>query len=298
MNPPALQTGPITARLFTDPACPWGYSANPALRKIEWRYRDQIEWRLVMIGLSEPGSEGMGISQAELASRYHVDLRDRFGMPFAVEPKVRRSTSSRACQAIVAARIFQPGSEWRTLRALQLLNFNSPLLLDDDEQLRAALSSVEGLQADRIIDSLDDQEVQDAYRTDWAETRTAADGPTHLQEKHANTPDGVRYTAPSIIFEAGPQRIEVGGFQPTAAYDAAVANLNPGLKRHGPPESPMDALALYPGGLSTQEVASIMTSGNDAIDRAAAERNLILLQGDRKVKRIEMGNDAIWIAAA
>ncbi len=44
----------ITARLFTDPSCPWGYSASPALRRIEWRYRDQIDWQLVTIGLSDP----------------------------------------------------------------------------------------------------------------------------------------------------------------------------------------------------------------------------------------------------
>jgi predicted DsbA family dithiol-disulfide isomerase len=297
MNPASKNQSPITARLFTDPACPYGYSASPALRTIEWRYRDQIEWQLVLIGLSEPGSKGMGLTQAELSSRYHVDLRQRYGMPFAIEPKIRRSTSSRACQAVVAARLIQRGSEWRTLRALQLLNFNTPLLLDDDEQLRAALSTVEGLPADRIVDSLDSHEVQDAYRTDWAEARTAADGPTHLMEKHANTPDGIRYTPPSIIFEAGLQRIEVGGFQPVEAYDVAVANLDPGLRRHGPPESPRDALALYPGGLTTQEVASIMTEGNDPIDKFAAEKQLILLLGDRQVKRIPMGNDALWIAA-
>ncbi len=296
MNATPPNPGPITARVFNDPACPFGYSASPALRAIEWRYRDQIEWQLVTITLSEPDKPGKDISTTE-AAEHQITLRERHGMPFAVEPKVRRSTTSRACQAIVASRLIQPGSEWRVLRALQLLNFNTPLLLDDDEQLRAALSSVEGLKADRIIDSLDSHEVQDAYRTDWAEARTAADGPTHFQEKHAESPDGIRYAAPSIIFESGLHRFEAGGFQSVEVYDTAIANLNPGLNRHAPPESPLEALVLYPGGLTTQEIAQIMTVGNDAPDRLEAERRLVCLLGERKVKRIAMGNDAIWLAA-
>jgi len=46
----------IEATLYTDAGCPWAYSANPALRVLEWRFRDQLSWRLVMIGLREdPG---------------------------------------------------------------------------------------------------------------------------------------------------------------------------------------------------------------------------------------------------
>jgi len=47
----------IEATLYTDAACPWAYSANPALRVLEWRYREQLSWRLVMIGLREEVSE-------------------------------------------------------------------------------------------------------------------------------------------------------------------------------------------------------------------------------------------------
>ena len=30
----------INATIYNDPACPWAYSENPALRVIEWRYGD------------------------------------------------------------------------------------------------------------------------------------------------------------------------------------------------------------------------------------------------------------------
>ncbi|HTU14187.1 MAG TPA: hypothetical protein VMF31_03225 [Solirubrobacterales bacterium] len=296
MNEKQATSGRITARLFTDPSCPFGYSASPALRTIEWRYRDQIDWRLVMIGLSGPEPASHGMSTSTIAG-YWIDLRDRHGMPFLVEPKIRDNTSARACQAIVAARLIQPGSEWRTLRALQLLQFNSPLLLDDDEQLRAALGSVDGLDADRIIDSLDSDEVQDAYQADFEETRTAADGPTQLQGKSASSPSGERYTAPSIIFEAGLLRLEAGGFQTIEAYDVIIANLDPTLKRAEPAESPLDALVLYPSGLTTQEIAAIMAPHNTVPDRTATERRLVELQGAGEVKRVTMGDDALWFAA-
>ena len=43
----------ISATLYSDPACPWAYSENPSLRVIEWRYGSQLQWRLVLVGLTE-----------------------------------------------------------------------------------------------------------------------------------------------------------------------------------------------------------------------------------------------------
>src|SRR5436853_414000 len=48
---------PIRVTLYNDAGCPWGYSANPALRVLEWRYGAQLEWRLVLIGLTEAAQE-------------------------------------------------------------------------------------------------------------------------------------------------------------------------------------------------------------------------------------------------
>ncbi|HEU0194955.1 MAG TPA: hypothetical protein VFQ71_12195, partial [Gaiellales bacterium] len=46
-------SGSISATLYSDPACPWAYSEIPALRVLDWRYGDQLDWRLVVIGLTE-----------------------------------------------------------------------------------------------------------------------------------------------------------------------------------------------------------------------------------------------------
>ena len=285
----------IKALLFNDPSCPFGYSASPALRTLEWRYRDQIEWHLAVIGLSDENNP-VPFAPDEQADLY-FDFRERFGMPFAIEIKLRRYTSARACQVITAARLLYPGSEWRVLRTLQLLNFNTPLLLDDEAQLAEALGTVPGLDAGEVMAALDSPEVQSAYAEDHAHARTAAGGATHLQDKTASTETGQRFTAPSIVFEHEGRRIEVGGFQPVEAYDVVVANLDSSLDRKAPAEDPIEALGLYPAGLTTQEVAAIMAQGISRPDRTEAERQLVHLLGEQKVKRIPLGNDALWIKA-
>jgi len=286
----------IKALLFNDPSCPWGYSASPALRTLEWRYREQIEWHLAVIGLSDEANP-VPFTPA-VASDLYFEFRERFGMPFAIETKLRATTSARACQVITAARLLFPGSEWRALRTFQLLNFNSPLLLDDESQLEEALGTVPGMDASQVMAALDSPEVIEAYTEDYEHARSATGGATHLQSKTASVDGGgQRYTAPSVIFEEGDRRIEVGGFQPVEAYDVVIANLDPTLKRMEPAEDPLDALHLYPAGLTTQEVAAIMAEGMAPPDRTETERKLVHLLGEQKVQRVPLGNDALWVAS-
>jgi len=48
-----LLVQPITVRHFSDPGCPWAYSASPALATLRWRYGAQLDWKLTLIGLTE-----------------------------------------------------------------------------------------------------------------------------------------------------------------------------------------------------------------------------------------------------
>jgi predicted DsbA family dithiol-disulfide isomerase len=287
----------ITATLFSDPACPWAYSESPALRVIEWRYGDQLDWKLVLIGLTERSDQ--------YAQRGYTPLRGalgqlsfrRYGMPFAPEPKARLSATARACRAVIAARRQSPGSEWSVFRALQLANFNTGLVLEDDEGLREVIATVDGVDAGAVIAALDSDEVTAEYEADKALSRTAEGSATQLQGKGGNTDGAYRYTAPSIIFQTGDRQLEAGGFQPVEAYDVIIANLDPALTRQAPPETPEPLLARFGGGLTTQEVAACMTHGNDAVDRRAAETALIELVADGRAARTPVGDDAVWTAA-
>ena len=266
---------------------------------IEWRYGDQLDWRLVLVGLSEDVSRYAehGFTPLRMASSSLL-FRERYGMPFAPDPKPRLSASSRACRAVIAARLQWPGSEWRVFRALQLANFNTSLLFDDDEQVREALDAVPGVDADQIVALIDSPDVFAAYEQDKAETRTAAGSPTELQGKAGSSDGAVRYTAPSLLFETSDgRRLEAGGFQPVEAYDVVIVNLDPTLERKAPPEDPEALLQYFDFALTTQELAALMTDGNDRPDRQATEAALLALVYEGRAERHALGGDALWIAA-
>ena len=109
----------LSATHFSDPGCPWAYSASPALAVLRWRFGDAIDWRLATIGLTESGEqyERRGYTPARSARGY-LRFR-RYGMPFATAPRRRMAGTSRACRAIVATRLSDPANEYAVFRALQ-----------------------------------------------------------------------------------------------------------------------------------------------------------------------------------
>jgi predicted DsbA family dithiol-disulfide isomerase len=286
--------GSISVTMFSDAACPWAYAVSPSLRVLEWRYGRQLAWRLVVIGLTEQASQYVERGYTPLRGAQSQVRFRRYGMPFSPQPKERVSATARACRAVVAARLIQPGTEWRVFRALQLANFTTPLLLDDDEQITEVLRRLRGVDADAIVARLDDQAVSDAYERDRAEARTAAGSAAELQGKTAQTDGPVRFTAPSLIFERNGERLIAGGFQPVEAYDVLVANLNPGLDRQPAPDGPAPLLERFSDGLTTQEVAALLVNGNDPVDRLASENALLELVATGAATRTPLGDDALW----
>jgi 2-hydroxychromene-2-carboxylate isomerase len=286
----------IQATLFTDPACPWGYSANPAHRVLEWRYGDGLEWRLVMIGLREEPSTRPW--DAGRAAANHAYFRDHYGMPFGLTPKTRPAATGRGCRAVVAARLDDPGSEWQVVRALYFAQFTTALLLDDDAMIREALNAA-GLAGDAIVARLDDPDVAEAYERDRAETRSAAGTAAEAQGKTATSDGPVRYTAPSIIFERDGRQLVAGGWQPVMAYDVLIANLEPDLPRREPPETPLELLEYFPGGLTTAEAAAVLCPAPDYVaSMEGAEAALVKLVAAGEVTREPLGQDALWKPAA
>src|SRR3712207_5700801 len=97
---------------FSDPGCPFAYSALPSLTALRWRYGDQLAWRHVMIGLAESGEqyERRGYTPQRMSESqrpFH-----RHGMPFAGGPKPRMAGTSRACRLVIAVRRTAPEAEW------------------------------------------------------------------------------------------------------------------------------------------------------------------------------------------
>jgi protein-disulfide isomerase-like protein with CxxC motif len=282
----------ISVTHVSDPGCPWAYSAAPHHAVLQWRYGDQLDWRLALIGLAERSEDydARGYAPAS-GARGYLNFR-RYGMPFDTQPRERNIGTGRACRAIVAARLLDPALEILAFRALQLARFTTTTLFDTDDGIRAALAHLP--QADAILAAIDDPATEAAYQADREEVRTATGSPTEFQGKAANTDGAVRFTAPTLIFERDGRRLEAGGFQPLEAYDVVIANLDPSLERRPPAEDAVEVLGAFPYPLTTAEVAAVMAEHLAAPDLAAAEAALITATGDGLVSRRPVGDGSLW----
>lgn len=284
----------ISVTHMADPGCPWAYSALPAITALRWRYDEQLEWRVVMVGLAETTEqyERRGYSPGRMAQ---APLRfARFGMPFTLGPRSRVIATGRACRAVVAARLEREELAYLALRALHLAWFTTDLLLDENHAIAEALAREPELDAESIVARLDDPAVEEAYQRERAEVRSAAGSPSAVQHKTARTDGQERYTAPTVIFEAKGTRLEAGGHQPLEAYDVLLANLDPGLRREPAPDGPLPALERFPHGLTTREVATVLAPRNEEPDDQAATSALLDLVAERRATREPLGGDALW----
>ncbi|HEY3766257.1 MAG TPA: DsbA family protein [Gaiellales bacterium] len=291
---------PVHVTQYTDPSCPWAYSAEPFLRALEWRYGDGLVWRTVVIGLSEDtvARERAGVTPASRVAGWK-GYETRFGMPVSSVPRTRLISSGRACRAVKAAEHVAAGTGARLMRALRMAWFTSTLLLDTDAGIAAAAGAT-GLDGGTITAAIADPAVEDAYQRDRAEARGAAQtGQAAVaQDRAAVSADGARFTAPSLVFTRGSDRLVAGGWQPFDAYDLCIANLAPELPRRPAPE-PQQLLARYPGGLVTVEVAEVCRDRNDDRDPAATAAALAELEQAGAVWRSPIGDDAsLWSPVA
>jgi 2-hydroxychromene-2-carboxylate isomerase len=292
--------GVVEVTHYSDPGCPWAWSASPALAVLHWRYGHGLRWRLVTIGLTETGAEyeRRGYTGEGMARSFR-SFRGRLGMPFSVAPRTGPHGTGPMCRVVVAARRLAPEHEWAVFRALQLAQFTSTLDLEDPAALEQALSWLPDLDAAAIIAARTDPETEERYQADRAEARSAATGATEFQGKSATTPEGVvRFTAPSLVFTAADGRsLEAGGFQPLEAYDVGIANLDRTLERRGHADDVVEVLGAFPAGLATAEVAAVMAPHLREPDRDAAEDALIAAVASGAVHRRPFGNDALWTIA-
>jgi predicted DsbA family dithiol-disulfide isomerase len=264
---------------YTDPGCPWAYSAEPFRRRLAWLYRDQLEWQARMVGLAAAPSEyeDKGFTTARQAQAFKKISRDH-GMPIDTRERPRMAATMPACRAVVAARLHAPDRMRVLLRRLRVRHFSGELL-DEPATLEHAAHDA-GLDPAQLRAWMGDDDVQAALNADMAAAREPLPAARMLDEKLANWSGGKRYTCPSyeIVRRSDGVRIAVPGFQPFAVYDVIVANLVPDLERHEPPESVEDVLRWTRTPLATKEVAVVcdipFEEAREQLSRVAVERPL------------------------
>ena len=92
--------------------------------------------------------------------------------------------------------------------------------------------------------------------------------------------------------------LEAGGFQSFEAYDVLIANLDQSLSRRAPADDAAEVLQAFPDGLTTAEVALIMTQDKYTADLNKAEDSLIAAIDAESATRLPFGHDALWVPPA
>jgi len=270
---------------YTDPGCPWAYSAEPFRRRLSWLYGDRLEWRVPLVGLAESPDEYLdrGFTPERQAQAFATIAREH-RMPIDTAQRGRMAATVPACRAVVAARLRAPGHARRLLRCLRVRNFSGELL--DESQTIAGAARDAGLDPAQLEVWMREEEVEAALREDMAAAREPIAAARVLDHKLANWSGGRRYTCPSyeIVRMSDGVRIAVPGFQPWAVYDVVTANLVPGVDRRDPPASVEQVLEWTGTPLATQEVAVVCD-----IDFAKARERLGRVAEERHV-----GADGFW----
>ena len=270
---------------FSDPGCPWAWSAEPFRWRLQWLYAGALDWRVRMVVLSESTQDNVdsGLSPEMLAERTEQIARDH-RMPIDTRVRPRVGVTLPACRAIVAARVHSPRHAQPLLRALQIRNFSGEML-DERETIEGAARDV-GLDPEDLFRWESDTVVLEELAEDMRLARQPLAAARVLDHKLANWSGGRRYTCPSyeLCRKADDVRIAVPGFQPFAAYDVITANLVPAVDRRPDPTSVEEVLRWAGEPLATQEVAVVcdipFEEARAELGRVAVERH--------------MGADGLW----
>ena len=271
---------------FTDPLCPWAYSAEPFRRRLRWLYEGRIEWvpRMVVLADDAAAQAEKGFTPEKLRAGQRKIARDH-KMPIDTRLRPWVAGSRDACAAVVAARVHGEAHHSRALlRRLRVENFSGRQI--DERGVIDDAAREAGIEPEHLHAWEAEPASAQALADDVAAAREPRPAARVLDEKLANWSGGRRYTCPSYEIERLEDgvTIAVPGFQPFAVYDTILANLVPGMERREPPQSAREVLEWSAVPISTQEVAVML-----GVDFDEAREEL-----GRSAKLEPVGSDGFW----
>jgi predicted DsbA family dithiol-disulfide isomerase len=282
---------PVLIRHYTDPSCPFAFSAERQRLRLLWLYGDQIEWALHMVVLSETRRDDL---TPERVSEGRRRIQLLYGMPIDWRP-VQLGASAPACRAVVATRLHAPDRTAPLLRRLRVLTFAALDIEDPAVIDRAAGEAV--IEPAELRNWMADPEVEPAMRADMLASRSPSPASLAQDYKLGGPPEERRYTCPSyeLIRVTEPladwptaNRVDLPGYRPIEAYETAIANLAPELARRPDPDTVEDVLAWAGMPVATAEVAAVC-------DREVADVRADLA---RVATFLPVGGDGYWTLTA
>jgi predicted DsbA family dithiol-disulfide isomerase len=277
----------VQVRFYTDPACPWSWAAEPALRRLMWEFEGELEFVWVMGGL---GRSYEGANLLEVVSQWLVDAAAG-GMPN--DPRIWTEnpldSTYPACQAVKAAEEqgWQPG--YRYLRRLREGIMFERRKLDHAEALKAEAGPAH-LDRQRFEIDLYSEAITESFAADLDEVRDPPEEAREAGAIHRSSKGRERISFPSALFVGedgsrhgawGNDSVDVEKLR-QAALAAGANPVNEGSLE------PVEAIARF-GRCATRELEVLAER-----PRPIIEAELWTLARDWKLKPVPALTGTVW----
>jgi predicted DsbA family dithiol-disulfide isomerase len=282
-------TAVVGLRHFTDPTCPFAFSAERQRMRLLWLYGEQLDWTLHLVVLSR--EEGPPKDKYDLFAKGRRNLFEQYGMPMDWNLPEELGTSYAGCLAVAAAREHAPDACGPMLRALRV-RIMAGAQADAPKTLGAAAQDA-GLEWTAVQQWMEDPVVLERLQADMTAARSPSPASRAQDYKLGGPEDKRRYTCPSYelrrLTPHSPdwpvaERVDLPGYRPIEAYETALANLAPELSRRADPSDVAEVLEWAPNPLATAEVAAVCDTGITDVRPELA-----------RVARFEpVGSDGYW----
>ena len=235
--------GTVHASYYTDPACPWSWALEPALRRLEVEFGASVRITYVMGGLARE----FGPAEPLLAE--WLAAAERSGMP--VDPRLwlegPPASSFPACLAVKAAG--EQGEEGRYLRRLREGLLCGRRKLDTTEALVEEARALGTLGIERFRIDLRSNAIVELFAADLERAGAVAG------EHHA--PGTGRVRLPSFELRGDDGRGEAHGVYGVASYaELRAAVVAAGAEPLGEPAPGIEEALRRFGPLAAAEVAA------------------------------------------
>jgi putative protein-disulfide isomerase len=263
--------GAVHVTYYTDPACPWSWAAEPALRRLQAEFRDELSITYVMGGLAREFARPIE------TMRQVLDAAAASGMP--VDPRLwldhPPKSSYPACQGVKAAA--EQGLDGPYLRVVREGMMVERRALDTADALVDAARRVPGMNVERFAIDLRSHAIVEAFGADLERARAAAR-------------NGGRVPFPSFELRGGDGAVH-GVYDSGDVDELRAAATAAGATPAGALPGPEAALRRF-GRLATAEVAAACDLPGP---RAPAE--LWRLAGEWRVRAERVLTGELWSAA-